>query len=100
VPSPPVLSAEERIEALAKAAEARRKRAHLKAELKKGNARFEDLLRESASDEAVAKMRVCIALESLPGVGKVRAKKLMDKLGIASTRRVGGQKESLLRELP
>ncbi len=42
-------------------------------------------------------------LEALPGVGKVRAKKLMDNIGISETRRIQGlgkrQKELLFKEL-
>jgi ribosomal protein S13 len=47
-------------------------------------------------------MKVSALLESLPGVGKVRAKQLMERLGIAESRRVRGlganQRASLERE--
>ena len=52
----------------------------------------------------MAKMKVLAVLESLPGVGKVRARRTMDELGIADTRRVRGlgtqQREALLRAFP
>jgi ribosomal protein S13 len=35
-------------------------------------------------------MKVSALLESLPGVGKVRAKQIMERLGIAESRRVRG----------
>jgi S13-like H2TH domain len=96
----PTLSPEDRKAALAKAAEARRKRAELKAELKSGKRNLKDVL--SKSDDTVGKMKVSNVLESLPGVGKVRARKLMEKLDISASRRIRGlgakQRESLLAE--
>jgi ribosomal protein S13 len=48
----------------------------------------------------VGKMKVSVVLESLPGVGKVRAGKIMEELDISATRRVRGlgakQRELLL----
>jgi len=38
----------------------------------------------------VGKMKVSALLESMPGVGKVRAKQIMERLGIAESRRVRG----------
>ena len=35
-------------------------------------------------------MKVSTVLESLPGVGKVRARKIMEKLDISASRRVRG----------
>ena len=53
-------------------------------------------------DDTVGKMKVSNVLESLPGVGKVRARKIMEKLDISASRRVRGlgakQRESLLTE--
>jgi len=96
----PTLSPEDRKAALAKAAEARRKRAELKAELKSGKRNLKDVLNKS--DDTVGKMKVSNVLESLPGVGKVRARKLMEKLDISASRRIRGlgakQRESLLAE--
>jgi ribosomal protein S13 len=47
-------------------------------------------------------MKVSNVLESLPGVGKVRAGKLMEKLDISASRRVRGlgtkQRGALLEE--
>jgi hypothetical protein len=97
----PTLTAEQRQQALEKAAEARRKRAELKAQLKSGNHSLSQVLRQSG-DDTVGKMKVSAVLESLPGVGKVRARKIMERLEISETRRVRGlgakQKEALLAE--
>ena len=96
----PVLTPEQRTQALAKAAEARKKRAEIKGELKSGKLTLKDML--SRQDDTVGKMKVSTVLESLPGVGKVRARKIMEKLDISASRRVRGlgakQRESLLAE--
>jgi hypothetical protein len=97
----PELTDEQRRDALAKAAEARKRRAELKAELKSGKRSLPDVLAQQ-DDATVGKMKVATVLESLPGVGKVRARKIMEKLEISATRRVRGlgakQKEHLLAE--
>src|SRR3954451_4369407 len=85
----PTLTDEDRKAALAKAAEARRKRAELKAELKSGKRNLKDVLSRN-NDDTVGKMKVSNVLESLPGVGKVRARKLMEKLDISASRRIPG----------
>ena len=97
----PTLNEEQRRQALAKAAEARRKRAEIKGELKAGKIGLKDIL-ETEGDDTVGKMKVSNVLESLPGVGKVKARKLMEQLDISATRRVRGlgakQKAALLAE--
>jgi hypothetical protein len=97
----PVLTDEQRKQALEKAAEARRKRAELKGQLKSGKLTLTDVLSRQG-DDTVGKMKVSTVLESLPGVGKVRARKMMEKLDISTSRRVRGlgakQRESLLAE--
>lgn len=101
MPLPPPLSEEQRRQALEKAAIARRKRADLKEQLKRGNTNLKDLL-ERTDDEIVGKMKVSTVLESLPGVGRVRAKKIMERLDISESRRMRGlgakQKGNLLQE--
>jgi hypothetical protein len=97
----PILTEEQRREALAKAAEARKRRAELKGELKSEKMSLRDVLSRQ-SDDIVGKMKVSSVLESLPGVGKVRARKIMERLDISATRRVRGlgakQKDALLSE--
>ncbi|MBA2281133.1 MAG: integration host factor [Actinomycetota bacterium] len=87
---PPVLSPEQRTAALQKAAAARRSRAELKERLKMGSLSLADLLTQSDDDEVVGKTKVLAALEALPGVGKVKARRAMEEIGIAETRRLRG----------
>ncbi|MSX93156.1 MAG: integration host factor, partial [Actinobacteria bacterium] len=70
--TPPQLTPEQRANALAKAAEARTARAELKNQLKMGSVSLAEVL-ESTSDTAL-KLKVISLLESLPGVGKVKAR--------------------------
>ena len=97
----PQLTEEQRKQALEKAAEARRKRAEIKQQLKNGTLTLPQVLNRP-DDETIGKMKVASVLESLPGVGKVRARKIMERLDISSTRRIRGlgakQKEALLGE--
>jgi hypothetical protein len=97
----PILTDEQRKQALEKAAEARKKRAELKGQLKSGKLTLTDVLSRQG-DDTVGKMKVSTVLESLPGVGKVRARKIMEKLDISASRRVRGlgakQRDSLLGE--
>ncbi len=99
--TPPQLSPEQRAAALAKAAEARAARAELKNQLKNGSISLTEALR--STDATVGKLKVVSLLESLPGVGKVKARKLMEDIGIADNRRVQGlgqqQKQALLDQL-
>ena len=100
MPLPPALSPEQRQAALEKAAAARRQRAELKEKLKMGSLSFDELLEQAERDEVVGKMKVVVVLESLPGLGKVKARRLMEELGVSESRRVQGlgrnQRESLL----
>ncbi len=101
MPLPPPLTEEQRRQALEKAAVARRKRAELKEQLKRGSTSLGELL-ERTNDEIVGKMKVSTVLESLPGVGRVRARKIMERLDISESRRMRGlgakQKGNLLNE--
>jgi hypothetical protein len=104
MPLPPSLSDEQRQAALEKAKEARRARAELKERLKMGSITLTELLDQAADDEVVAKMKVIAVLESLPGVGKVKADRTMKEIGISESRRVRGlgaqQREALLKSFP
>lgn len=97
----PQLTEEQRKQALEKAAEARRKRAELKQQLKAGKLTLPQVL-SRPEDETIGKMKVASVLESLPGVGKVRARKIMERLEISPSRRIRGlggkQRDALLAE--
>jgi hypothetical protein len=86
----PPLTPEQRTAALAKAAKARKDRAEVKNELKHGGLTLPAVLARGQADETVGKMKVSALLESMPGVGKVRARQIMQRLGIAESRRVRG----------
>jgi hypothetical protein len=96
------LTPEQRQAALEKAAQARQLRAEIKNRLKSSAASLSDVIAESKVNEIVAKLKVKDLLQSLPGVGKVRASEIMDRLGIAESRRLRGlgvnQIQALLRE--
>jgi hypothetical protein len=104
MPLPPTLSDEQRQAALKKAAEARRVRAELKEKLKMGSLDLEGLFALAATNEMVGKMKVVAVLESMPGVGKVKARRTMDDIGISESRRLRGlgeqQREKLLATFP
>ncbi|HEX3706038.1 MAG TPA: integration host factor, actinobacterial type [Mycobacteriales bacterium] len=98
----PPLTPEQRAAALEKAAAARRTRAELRERLKRSNASLAEVLAEGERDEAIGKMRVSAVLESMPGVGKIRAQRIMERLSISASRRVRGlgthQRAALERE--
>ena len=98
----PTLTPEQRAAALEKAAAARRARADLKVRLKSSGASLSDVLASGETDEAIGKMKVVAVLGAMPGVGKVRAQKIMERLEISPSRRVRGlgvkQREALERE--
>ena len=72
-----------------KAAEVRRERAELRNQLKAGEISLSDLL-DRVGDDVVGKMKVLAVLEALPGVGKVKARRAMEGIGISETRRLRG----------
>ena len=90
MPPLPALTPEERAAGLEKAARVRRERAEVKDRLKHGQATLPDVLEQSATDDVIGKMKVSALLESMPGVGKVRARQLMERYGIAESRRIRG----------
>ena len=86
----PPLTPEQRAAALEKAAEARRVRAEIKNRLKYSQGSLKEVIEQGQTDDVVGKLKVVALLESLPGVGKVKAKAIMTEIGIAETRRVRG----------
>jgi hypothetical protein len=99
---PPQMSAEQRAAALERAAQARRVRAEVKELLKSGSLDFRGLLERAAEDDLIGGIKVAAVLSSMPGTGKVKAKRLMEQLGIADNRRLRGlgdkQRAALLAE--
>jgi hypothetical protein len=86
----PQLTPEQRRAALEKAAAARRERAEVKNRLKHAGGSLSSVLHSGQTNDVVGKMKVLDLLQSMPGVGKVRAQQLMERIKIAPTRRVRG----------
>ncbi|NLU42537.1 MAG: integration host factor [Firmicutes bacterium] len=99
----PKLTPAEKMDALKKAQEVRSKRSQMRAKLKSGELTLEKVLAAAKDDEVVARMKVAYLLESLPRIGRIRSRKLMEDIGIDESRRVQGlgvrQKEALLERL-
>lgn len=81
-----------------KAVAARRERADIKRKLKGGELELRALL--ASESNAKDRMLVVELLESLPFIGEIRAKELMERVGISPRRRIAGlgirQRERLL----
>ena len=88
--APPQLTPEERSRALAKAKESRQVRAAVKNRVKTGELSIAAVIDMSKDDQAIAKMRVLELVESMSGVGKIRAKSILERLDISLTRRIQG----------
>ncbi|NLW58892.1 MAG: integration host factor [Firmicutes bacterium] len=95
----PKLTLEEKKQALKKAQKVRSERAKIRQDLKAGRTGIREIL-EQTDNDVIAKMRVAYLLESLPRIGKVRTRKIMNEIGIDETRRIQGlgsrQKQALL----
>lgn len=67
-----------------------------------GSITLYEVLDQAERHEVIARTKVVTVLESLPGLGKVKARRLMEHLNISATRRIQGlgakQREALLKE--
>ena len=99
----PPMSDEQRTQALEKAAAARRQRAEIKALLKTGSLTLAEVFEQAEADDIVAGTKVYPLLASLPRMGKIKATRLMDELGIPENRKIRGlgsrQRENLLNSV-
>ncbi len=99
---PPKLTEAQRKAALDKAAQARRVRAEVKELLKTGSLSLSEVFTRADADDLVAGLKVESLIAAMPGTGKIKAKRLMETIGIADNRRIRGlgdkQKEALLAE--
>lgn len=102
MPQPPRLTSEQRAAALAKAAAARAARAEVREALRSGSMTLPEVLAQ-AHDDLVGGIKVKALLTAVPGLGKVKSARLMDRIGISENRRLRGlgpkQQEALLAEL-
>lgn len=99
MPTPtPTLTSEQRAAALAKAVRIRKERSEMLAALKARRLSLADVLERD--DDTARQTRALHLLQSLPGIGKVGARRHLTELGIAETRRVQGlgkrQRERLI----
>ena len=90
MPALPTITPEQRAEALLKAAVVRKERGELRNRLKTGTVTLAQVLRDGETSDMVAKTKVIALLTSMPGVGPVRARQLMERHGIAENRKVRG----------
>ncbi|MEA2023013.1 MAG: integration host factor, actinobacterial type [Actinomycetota bacterium] len=97
----PPMSEEQRARALEKAGAARRKRAEIKVLLKTGSLTLGEVFEQAETDDIVAGTKVYPLLASMPRMGKIKAKRLMEDVGIAENRKIRGlgsrQREDLLK---
>ncbi|WP_448631640.1 integration host factor, actinobacterial type [Cellulomonas soli] len=84
------MTPEQRAAALQKAAAARQARAEVKNRLKYSQGTLSEVITLGQQDETIGKLKVLALLESLPGVGKVKARAIIEEIGISETRRVRG----------
>ena len=87
-PLPPKLTPEARTAALLAATTARKERSEIKALLRNSEKSIFDVI--NSAQPAIQKMRVRELLESVPGVGKLRAEAIMERAKISPTRRIAG----------
>jgi hypothetical protein len=85
----PIMTPEQRTDALAKATEARQARSVLLAQVKSGELTPAQVF-ERTDDEIVKKTRVLRVLRALPGYGPAKVTALMTASGVDEKRRVGG----------
>ena len=74
----PPLTPEQRLAALDKAAASRRERAEVKNRLKNSGASIVDVLHQGQTNEVIGKMKVIDLLQAMPGLGKIRARQVME----------------------
>ena len=99
----PTLTPEQRAEALAKAAEARKARSELLASIKSGKESIEKVLKQAKENKTIGKTKVTQLLKAVPGLGAVKVAALLEQAGIDPDRRAAGlgerQREALIDAL-
>jgi hypothetical protein len=86
----PEMTEEQRSAALARAREARRTRAEIKQLLKSGSLTIADVFDRAEEDDLVAGTKVQAIVVSMPHMGKVSTKRLLEDIGIADNRTIRG----------
>ncbi len=65
-------------------------RAEVKNRLKYSQGSLAEVIELGRTDDVIGKLKVSALLESLPGVGKIKARAIMADIGISETRRLRG----------
>jgi len=86
----PTLTPEQRADALAKAAEARKARSELLASIKSGKESIEKVLKQAKENKTIGKTKVTQLLKAVPGLGAVKVAALLEQAGIDPDRRAAG----------
>jgi hypothetical protein len=86
--SPPVNTSAERSATIERARTIRNEMADVRARLARGSLLLTDALSNPNPDAAVNRLYVVKLLESLPEIGKIRARRVMGDIGIAEKCRV------------
>jgi len=85
------LSIKSRQKGLTRARETRKVRAEIKKSLKQGRVNLKDVLLNKKIFDKIASMRLVELVSSLPGIGRVRAERILaQELNISLSKRVGG----------
>ncbi|MFJ9417850.1 integration host factor, actinobacterial type [Streptomyces sp. NPDC101227] len=99
----PTITAEQRSAALAKAAAVRKARSELIDQVRKGKVTMAEVLKRADKEDLLKKTKVAAVIKALPGIGPVKAVKLMEEAEIPSARRIGSlgskQRAALLEGL-
>lgn len=85
----PILTDEQRMQALQAAREARSKRAEILKEFQDGQITFEDVL-SMQEDNVIGRMKFQTLIERIPGIGKRKAEKILEELKISPNARLRG----------
>jgi hypothetical protein len=86
----PTLTPEQRADALAKAAEARKARSELLASIKSGERTIASVLGKAKDDKTIGKTKVAALLKAVPGLGAVKVAALLEQAGVDPDRRAAG----------
>lgn len=89
----PKMTDEQRAAALERAAQARRVRAEIKQLLKTGSLSLADVFERAEEDDLIAGIKVNALVVSMPHMGKIKSKRLLEELRIAENRRLRGLTE-------
>lgn len=99
----PPRSADQRAEALTVALAARQERSRLRSALRAREISGVDVINGADGNPQWAGVKVSWLLECLPGIGEVRAERMLAQLGISPSRRIQGlggrQRAALVAEL-